>query len=322
MLPGEIIDVSMRVYRSLGWTILKSTAVPTLLCVGGMAYLFDFVAPNFFLTSTPNDVSAQVWESLVSLASALFLAGPLFLTGLSYSSAVVVSLVSDYMVGNLPSPRAAAESARRSLRSMLVVSLYELLVGWSGVLAGIGLIMIGALAHSVAPPSSAWPAVFSLLGFLGALLGGCVMPFVLMRHALVPAATVLERLRPRSAARRSVELLRGSAWQPSGYGTLWMLLLILGFVFLMILAGVGASLGFVRVPEFQSFVEQYPIAGAIVAKSLDLLPSFFVVWTLVPAWCAAVTILYYERRIRLEGYDIDALAQDVWKSDKANRFQL
>ena len=35
-----------------------------------------------------------------------------------------------------------------------------------------------------------------------------------------------------------------------------------------------------------------------------------------------VTTILSERRIRLEGYDIEALAKDIWRADKHRRFGL
>jgi hypothetical protein len=45
-------------------------------------------------------------------------------------------------------------------------------------------------------------------------------------------------------------------------------------------------------------------------------------WVLIPVWCTTTTILYFERRIRLEGYDIELLARDMVRSRKESRFEL
>jgi hypothetical protein len=49
----------------------------------------------------------------------------------------------------------------------------------------------------------------------------------------------------------------------------------------------------------------------LILGVIDLLPAYLMVWTLVPIWATAVTIIYFERRTRREGYDIDVLATRV-----------
>ena len=44
---------------------------------------------------------------------------------------------------------------------------------------------------------------------------------------------------------------------------------------------------------------------------MSAIPSFIAILLLLPAITCGFTIIYFERRVRLEGYDIDALANEI-----------
>jgi hypothetical protein len=94
--------------------------------------------------------------------------------------------------------------------------------------------------------------------------------------------------------------------------------------FLSLLVGAGL-MGFLSLIGFEtrvaSALDNLPYGG-LVAKAVGLVPLFLWVWTLVPIWATTIAIIYYERRIRLEGYDIEALAADVWRTSRQTRFEL
>jgi hypothetical protein len=163
--------------------------------------------------------------------------------------------------------------------------------------------------------------VFLIACFAFGVAGG-VFLWVFARHALAPAAMVLEGASVGQAVRRSVHLMRRDRVHGSGGGTIWLLFVLLVLLYLLMQFGVGGSLEAVGYPEtVRGWISGLPLSGVIV-EALALLPTFVVIWTLVPLWSAATTILYYDRRIRLEGYDIEALAEEVWRADKSHRFDL
>jgi len=78
----------------------------------------------------------------------------------------------------------------------------------------------------------------------------------------------------------------------------------------------------VGIAEQSRSLADWPYVGVILQKVLELFPLFLAIWIIIPVWCTTTTLLYYERRIRLEGYDILALAQEVWRADRQSRFQV
>jgi hypothetical protein len=322
MGTGELLDLSSRLYQTMGPTILRLTAVPTLACVASVAFVLDYVLPAFGVTRAPESVGAQVGEAAVHLFVALGIASPLFLLGLSYSMGIVVALVSDYMLGNLPDPENAVRTARRSLRTTLLVNLYEVLVGWSGVIAATFFLMLSALLSESMPQDNLAAGGVAALAVFSYIVGFLVLPFVLGRHLLAAPAAIVERLATVAAIRRSTELLAGTRWQPSGYGAVMALIGLVMCLLVLVTTGIALSIGIVGSLEESKLFTDYPVLGELLAKIGHLIPWYLAIWTLVPVWCATATILYYERRIRLEGFDIESLAKDVWRTDRQSRFEL
>jgi hypothetical protein len=132
----------------------------------------------------------------------------------------------------------------------------------------------------------------------------------------------LEGTTVREAARRSSTLLKSYGFHGSGGQTVWMLYSLLVLLWLLVGVGIGQSLELVGFPDnMRGLISGLPFSPLIL-EALRLVPTFLVIWTLTPVWAATTTIIYYDRRIRLEGYDIEALAEDVWRADRSRRFEL
>lgn len=301
--------------------MLKSTALSSLFCFAAAAFILNFVLPGLLATRHPGEIQAEVFEAAIALLLGIVIGAPLFLLGLSYSSGVIVNLVAEFMLGREPSPEAARIAGAKALGRLFALSVYEAILSWTGVILAVGLLMLSALLPDSGFYGDAAPFV-SLLAVLGFILSFGMLPIVLIRYALAPAAATLENLGPMAAAKRSVQLMRGSPWQPSGYNTAWMFVGAILLLALLLLPGFTAALdAFGLSGEVRIFVG-VPFLTEIVSGAASLLPLYLAVWTLVPVWCVGATILYFERRVRIEGFDIQMLSSDVRANDKRSRFEL
>jgi hypothetical protein len=322
MTNNEIVDFSLRAYQMLGVTFLKLTALPSLFCLAALAFVTEYILPQMFVTKDASSQATQIGEVVMSVGLALLIGGPLFLIGLSYSTALVTQLMADYMVGNVPSPEAARQSAKRSLGSLLRSNLRTLLVSSSGLLLSIGLLILSSYAASVTPENSTWVGLVVLLGIGGVIAGGVVFIVVIGFHALNAPVVVVEHKKGRDVPRRSRELMKGTPYIPSGYNIIANVYVVLLFVSAGMLFGLYASLGMLNYEgNAQALVLSLPF-GPILLKAIEMLPLYLFVWTMIPVWAVIVTVIYFERRVRVEGYDIEALAGDVWRTDRQNRFEL
>ena len=53
------------------------------------------------------------------------------------------------------------------------------------------------------------------------------------------------------------------------------------------------------------------IAMAVLVEGSSALPSFLALWLLVPFLSCSLVTIYFDRRIRIEGFDIETMARDV-----------
>lgn len=322
MDSGEVLDLALRLYQSIGLVMLKATALPSVFCFAAIAFITEFSIPMLFFTRTPGSTSGQIGEALATLGIGVAVGGPLFLIGIAYAAGVIVHLVSDYIGGRSPSEASAHRGARQRLGSLLLFNARDLIQAWSGMLLGFGGLVAGAVLADLLPGNDMWPALATLVAVFAFVAALFIMPWILARHALAPAVICLEGQRPGPAIRRSIDLMRGMGWAPSGYFTIVLLYCVELLLLLLIWIGAGASLGLVQSILDAQAMQSWPVIGVVLVKMLELAPLFVAIWTVIPVWFTTTTLLYFERRIRLEGYDIQLLAQEVWRSDRQSRFEL
>ncbi len=322
MQPNEVLDLGVRVYQSVGWMFLRATVGSSLFCFAALLFWSNYVFPSFIYTQNPNSTSAQMIEVVVAMALAIFVAGPLFLLGVSYSTTIVTYLASDFILGNAPSLESAVEKTRTKVFQILVLSLREILIACMGLAIGIALLLLSGYLGNTTSETDTSAAFTLLLGILGVSVGIIFFIVVVCRHALAPVAMALENLRAGDAAKRSVALLKAYGNIQGGGSAIFAGMIVCLIVLLFMSIGLYSSLDVIGYPDsIRNAISSWPYAGVIVTM-LGYLPLFAMIWTVVPLWASMLTIIYYSRRIRLEGYDVEALAEDVWRADRANRFEL
>jgi hypothetical protein len=319
MKTGEIVDSALRTYQRLGVTFLRLTAGPALLCLAASAFVLNYVLPGLFTTRNASDFIYQIGEVFVALTLALFVGGPLFLIGLSYSTVIVVSLTSDDVLGDEPNVDAALKMAQQRLWTLFRLNMRELFASLSGVFIATIVMLIGAFIASRTAETDVTAGLVTLLGVLGLFAGFFVFLFFIGRDALAPAAVVLENASPVRAAARSRELQKNHPIQGSGSGPVLSVYTLLGFVSLVMLSGMYAIQGMLPI-NVDDFLGQLPF-GPLWTEAYNLLPLFITLWTVMPIWASVVTVSYYDRRIRLEGFDIEVLAKEI-SHGRASRFDV
>lgn len=320
MKPGEVTDMSIRVYQELGGIILRHTAIPTLMTLTAVLFVTNYVLPSFLQTTHKTNISFQLAEVCASLAIGVLVAGPLYLLGLSYSACIICSLVADYMNGWVPDPKKASTVARSSLRKMFGLTVIELVFACGPLLVGLLLLMFSALASQIwSDPNSAAPAVITMLAVIALVISFFAVPFALARYSLAAPIIAFEGLKPREATKRSVFLSKASQFHPSGWGVIQSLFFIMGMLVLFIYGGLKLVVGIFGLREMLQDALAGNAAHDLLLFVLDALPIFLTILTLVPVWCVTTTILYFERRTRLEAYDIEALAKNMVNNAKAAR---
>ena len=311
MKSSEVLDTALRVYQRMGLLFLRLSLVPALFCLASIAFVDTYIVPNIFTTSAKGGAEKMMGEFAGTISMGLFVGGPLFLLGLSYSTAIVVRLVSSYMLGEPADPDYAVQQATQALPKLFLLNLRELLTSLSGILVSTAIIGVGGYRSQTTDASDASAGVLVAVGFLGMLGGVMLFLYFIAWDSLSVPAAILEHLKANAAAKRSRQLLKRSGYHPSGTGTIWALYFMLVILMLVLDIGLYASFELLSINEHVSNFFGQAAVGTLFLKALDLIPPFLTIWTLIPVWASVITIVYYERKIRLEGFDIDVLASEI-----------
>jgi len=319
MTAGEVLDQAAATYRSQGRMMIRLTALPVLFCFLAVVFVAEYLLPSFFLTSDPNSLTTQYQEAAVTLLVALGVALPLFLVSLGYTSALVTRITSDDLTGNVPDPTEVQIAAAKATINLLKTSLWTLLLPVGLVVATLPVLGLSAWLSQRGSP--VWEVVSGAVSVLGFCVSGILLPVFLMRYALAPTITVLEGLAPRAANRRAGLLLQKAPPHPHGYDHLTQI--GTAILFLAVVAGLGISTGlaFIDLPGHLGNLEVsgFPLE-ATLAKITGLTAWYAAFLIVIPLWTCATTILYFDRRIRLEGFDISLMERNVRRTRRETRF--
>lgn len=321
MTPSEIIDSSFRLYQRLGLTFLRLSVVPTLLCVAALAFVNAYVVPELIYGQS-NDFTVYIEQLVAGILLAVFIGGPLFLSGVAYTTAIAVSLVSDDLVGNVPSPQSAEQVARASMPRLLVTMIKELVLSLGGFTVAV-LILIGGMALGrVTPDSDVWAGVVSFIGVIGLLAGLWIAVAIVIRDSAVAPAVVLENLGAKAAGKRSRQLLGKDRVHGAGTRAAWNAYMLLGLIVLLFQSSIEIFLSLIGVADWAGRATMGSLIRPLLLQAIELLPTFLTIWIVLPVWATIVTVIYFDRRVRLEGFDVDVLARNLARNATGSRYQL
>lgn len=316
---GDILDTTFRIYRNnflLFIGIAALLQVPLILLQISMNFAFGGVMADYMqlieslpaIGSNPDILEALPINNLIGFG---------IVTGLFV---LVQALVAQQlMVGALTNA-----TARRYQQNepTSVLEAYNFGLGRMAALIGaaliIGLIMlvvfallfgcffgtvIVTTARSMEPESSSGAVMLvglMILGGFGLLALTVVLTaLITVRLAFFPQAIVLEGCGPIAGLGRSWQLVRGSFWRVLGLAVLlYLLMQVLIFV-------PGAAIGAVIQVIFND-----PIRDFAIRQSLTNLMSYSLQILLFPLSMIAYTLMYYDLRVRKEGYDLQLRAMD------------
>jgi hypothetical protein len=198
------------------------------------------------------------------------------------AEAALLVVASSLYLGGAISPAAALRQVLRQGFDIIVTTIAK----WAAVGAGalIAGVVVALAAAAIGASGGNWP-VFTAVVLLGLVVAAAWAAFFYARYFAVPATVVLEGLDFSDALDRAKTLSTGSARQ---------ILLTLGLAHLIYLALVVAVLATGAM-----------FGGEVVGQALSQL--FMIV--AYPVVGLVTTLLYYDLRIRKEGYDIELMAR-------------
>ncbi len=197
--------------------------------------------------------------------------------------------------------RAVAE--RLLGRPTTVGAVYRAALGRWAPLVGFGLLLLVFFVGA----TIVLALVGALLLVVGGKVGGLLLALLLVvavvavvvayvRLLLATQAIVLEGIGPLQAVRRSWQLTRGLAWRTLGFVVvLGILTSVLGFLLGLVLGLVATAAG--------GATGAGPLVSAVGSAVITVL--------LAPILAVGLTLLYYDHRVRREGFDLQLLAAQL-----------
>jgi len=197
--------------------------------------------------------------------------------------------ISDVYLGNTATAGAALAASWSKAWTLLINQIVVGLIS-AGLFFAVAIVLgvaTGILTFAGFPPAFAF--VLFVLGFLAAAAG--FIP-ILIPYLLIPPIVMIEKSKEGSKIRRRCwELIKGYR------GKVFLIFLVIIVIQILIEVGV----------EVVGFVGFGRAGGSVVLSVVQHIISLL----LTPMSAIAITLLYYDFRIRKEGFDLEVLSQSI-----------
>lgn len=313
LTTGEIIDLSLRIYRSIARPVLAASLPAMLLAGAGFMFLMSFVFPRI---SSPTG-QAQFTESAFGIVVTIFVVIPLLLISFSQVSALTIPAASATILGGETDMRKIKAEAPGASKRMFRALLVGFLKSTGFLVSGLILFLLAAAGGGsggntlgILATVSAWVALFA---------GLIATPLMAYRLSLTPSIAMLEDVSPKESFERSILLVKKHRNIPALLDSQVSFAFITGAAMFFLWVGVSTVLAILPLEPFLRSQLWMGAWADIVIGVIDSIPFMLTIWLVVPLWTIGTAVMYYDRRSRLEAFDISVLADDVLKVNRPNR---
>ncbi len=305
---GELIELTERLYRTLFRQTVKHAGWTFALFFVASSFFGAVILPNVFSTRSPNDNWAQAAELTAAAASAVLIAAPMLAIAAAYLTGICATLAGQLILGEEVDGAGARSRASRRLWTIArVIGSSLLRLAMLPIFTG-AMLALSGFASSQGGPMA---LLFSVVAVGLFCLSMLFVPLLLVRLSLSPIVSAMEDLPAKQVAARSRALMQARWGHPNGLGAIFAL----AGVCLML--GLLAWLGFSVAVTLASFLAE-PIIQALpgivrraVEGFLSLLAPVLALGFVIPYWSFGLTAIYFDRRVRLEGFDVITLQEDI-----------
>ena len=277
---GELLDQAIRLYRRNFLTFIGIIAVvyvPLMILQTASSTLLSSSLLDISSARDPQEIfSNYAW--VVGMISTLVLAFLQFVLVQGVATGALTRAVADNYLGKKTGILDAYRGIGKSWVSLL------------GALLLLGLIVIAALLWWLVP-CIGWFTGLGIVAFLIAAVNPLVAPIV-----------VLEGQRAMDAIRRAWSLARRRFWAVLGY------VFILYLFSLLIVNGPVAIVNFMLTQVLGSVND--PTMRLVIMSIIQMLVSLVALLIYYPLQMTAFTLIYFDLRVRTEGFDLALLTMN------------
>jgi hypothetical protein len=285
MRVGQILDGAFKLYRLHFGTLVGIVAF-VLVPFHGVALLSLLATLEFRPTFIgPAVLQPDPW---VSAAAGLIQ----YLIVTPFLTAAIVKTAADAFLGNQTGVGTSYRAALPRIHSVLWVSVLLALSAIPWFIPGYALLIGGAGTRSVATAS---------IGGLLILAGVVPAVFFILRFLLGPSVVMVENIRGVSALRRSWRLEKGLT--AKALGTMLLVILLILAMAVVLLAILGVIVALVAGGD--------DVEAARLVFVVDYLANVLLSLFATPFVNLVIVLLYFDARIRKEGFDLEVMAQQI-----------
>jgi hypothetical protein len=292
---GEVFDRAFTLYKRNLWLFVGITAIPAVFALAMtiiMQVMQRMMMTNVSTMATDPDAAARTVIAMVGMVGGILIIGIIYWVVYMIALGATTHAVSELYVGRASSVRQAYSGMRGRIGALIVLMLLvglRLVALW--MIAGLGLAIsagIGAVIHPVVS------GLLMVFGMMALFLGTCWM---MLRYGMSVPALVVENLSPNDAIRRSIELTQGRL------GRVFLLVLcamMVTYAAMLIFQGPFTVAALMAGPE-SVLGFWLNIAGAVTGTIGTTFTTPFLI--------IGLALLYYDARIREEGFDLELTLQ-------------
>ncbi len=307
--------MSIRALQNSRGKAIGLCLIPVFLCVTAQTFVQVFVISPFFLTKSPDDITKQLAEVATRVGLGAVVAAPLFVIGFAWVFTIMANIAQAWSAGVDVDVADLSNRVRASTPKVAIACIRNFFISNIGLF--LGLIFLGLSATPVNRDGDVLPVLAILSFFVGFLW--CAWAGI--NHSLSPAIVAIEGLSPSEASKRSKELLKGRNRADNPTSVISNGFIVLMFCNWAIMTAIGAAFEYLDVDGWIRHFMVGSFYNQIVEIAVRSAPTFIVFVFLMPFWCLLVSIVYYNCRVKFEGYDIDLLAKEALQSGKAATFR-
>ncbi|MBI5652247.1 MAG: glycerophosphoryl diester phosphodiesterase membrane domain-containing protein [Chloroflexi bacterium] len=298
---GELLDSAITLYRKNWITLIGISAVVSvpILVMQIIAALVTLPTDPFF-TGARLD-SSEFAESFALLAfyGATIIVSILGGLGRVFELGAIAIAVSEQYLRRAITIKQAYLRALRKWLALLIASFILGLASVAILLPLFGVIGLGVISPAFGSQSQAnvGLAISMLCMCFGSIPLFVIWFALAMRWSFFTQAIVLEDLSGIAGIRRSWRLTKGSFWRVVG------ILFLLGIFIYVVTAVPTAAIQFGATAMFLGSLFVPTVLNSIVATLVAMVTE--------PLQFAVITLLYYDLRVRKEGFDLEMLMQQM-----------
>lgn len=278
---GELLDRAIRLYRANFLTFIGIIAVVyvplTVLQIASGALLgssLDDVARS----NNPQELFTN-YAYWLGILSTIVVGLVQFILVQGIATGALTRAVADNYLGKKTGILEAYRGIGKSWVSLLGALLFLILV------------LFVIIVWWIVIPCLGWVTGLGMMLFVSAVV-----------NPLVPPVVVLENKRAIESIQRAWNLARRRFWPVLGY------VIVLALFSLLVVNGPVAITNLILAQAFQSFGD--PVTQVVLTAIIQGLISLVFVLLYYPLQMTAFTLIYFDLRVRTEGFDIALLTMD------------